>query len=84
MEIKLKAIGVVHTGATEAEIRGEHRDLNGELEIYPEFEPALEGIDGCSHLFVIFYFHKLRMEQMGHLQVKPKRLVKKGFKNWKS
>jgi tRNA-Thr(GGU) m(6)t(6)A37 methyltransferase TsaA len=50
------------------------------LKIFPEFEAALEGIDGYTHLFVIGYFHKLRPDQIGPLQVKPRRLVNRGFK----
>jgi tRNA-Thr(GGU) m(6)t(6)A37 methyltransferase TsaA len=79
-EIMFKAIGQVRTQASEADIRGEAKDLEAELEIYPEFEGALEGIDGYSHLFVLCYFHKLRPDQIGPLQVKPRRLVNKGFK----
>jgi tRNA-Thr(GGU) m(6)t(6)A37 methyltransferase TsaA len=54
--------------------------LEGELEIYGEFEPALQGIDGYSHLFVLAYFNRLRPDQIGPLQVKPKRLINRGFK----
>jgi tRNA-Thr(GGU) m(6)t(6)A37 methyltransferase TsaA len=79
-DIVFKAIGQVRTQADEADIRGEKNEVEGELEIYPEFESALEGIDGYSHLFVLCYFHRLRSEQIGPLQVKPKRLVKRGFK----
>jgi tRNA-Thr(GGU) m(6)t(6)A37 methyltransferase TsaA len=80
MEIKFKPVGIVRTNATEAQVKEAEGGLEGELEFYPEFEPALEGIDGYSHLFVLCYFHKLRAEQIGPLQVKPKRLVKMGFK----
>lgn len=79
-EIIFKAIGQVRTQASEADIRGESKDVEGELEIFPEFEAALEGIDGYSHLFVLGYFHKLRPEQIGPLKVKPTRLVRRGFK----
>jgi tRNA-Thr(GGU) m(6)t(6)A37 methyltransferase TsaA len=79
-EIEFKAIGKVRTRASESDIRGELKDVEAELEIYPEFEAALEGIDGYSHLFVLGYFHKLRPDQIGPLQVKPRRLVKRGFK----
>jgi tRNA-Thr(GGU) m(6)t(6)A37 methyltransferase TsaA len=79
-EIIFKAIGQVRTQASESDIRGEAKDLEAELEIYPEFEAGLEGIDGYSHLFVLGYFHKLRADQIGPLQVKPKRLVNRGFK----
>jgi len=79
MEIKFKSIGVVHTKGTDAEIR-EKGNLDGELEIYPEFEEGLQGIDGYSHLLVLVYFDRLRPEQIGPLQVKPRGLVRKGFK----
>ena len=79
MEIVFKSIGVVHTKGSDAEVR-ERGDLEGELEIYPEFTDALDGIDGYSHLFVLVYFDRLRPEQIGPLKVKPRGLLKKGFK----
>jgi tRNA (adenine37-N6)-methyltransferase len=79
-EITFKAIGQVRVQASEADIRSESKEIEAELEIFPEFEAALEGIDGYSHLFVLGYFHKLRPDQIGPLQVKPRRLVQKGFK----
>ncbi|MBI4525057.1 MAG: tRNA (N6-threonylcarbamoyladenosine(37)-N6)-methyltransferase TrmO [Deltaproteobacteria bacterium] len=80
MEILFKPVGVVRIKATEQEIKTESREVEGVLEIYPEFEPALEGLEGYSHLFVISYFHELRPDQIGPLQVKPKRLVQRGFR----
>jgi tRNA-Thr(GGU) m(6)t(6)A37 methyltransferase TsaA len=79
-EIMFKAIGQVKTRASEADIRRETKGLEAELEVFPEFEAALEGIDGYSHLFVLCYFHQLRPDQIGPLQVKPMRLIKRGFK----
>ena len=79
MEIKLRPIGVVRVQATDEQVRQEEGEIEGELEIFPEFEPALNGLEGYSHIFLIFYFHKLRPEQIGLLQVKPKRLLKRGF-----
>jgi tRNA (Thr-GGU) A37 N-methylase len=63
-EIVFKPIGQVKTQSSESDIRAEHKDLEGELEIYAEFEPALEGIDGYSHLFVLGYFDRLRPDQI--------------------
>jgi tRNA-Thr(GGU) m(6)t(6)A37 methyltransferase TsaA len=81
MKIELTPIGLVRTEATDDEVRELRRDLvEGELEIHPEFEPALEGIDGFSHLFVLCYFHKLRPEQVGPLKVRPRGLLRRGFK----
>jgi tRNA-Thr(GGU) m(6)t(6)A37 methyltransferase TsaA len=79
MEIKFKSIGVVRTAATNEKIK-EKRDAEGELEIYPEFEEGLDGVDGYSHLFVIVYLDRLRPEQVGPLKVKPRGLLRKGFK----
>ncbi len=79
-EIIFKPIGQVKTQSSEADIRGESKDVTGQLEIYAEFEPALAGIDGYSHLFVLGYFNRLRPDQIGPLQVKPRRLVNRGFK----
>lgn len=78
-DVKFKPIGVVHTKGSDAEVR-EKGDLEGELEIYPELEDGLQGIDGYSHLLVLVYFDRLRPEQIGPLQVKPRGLLRRGFK----
>jgi tRNA-Thr(GGU) m(6)t(6)A37 methyltransferase TsaA len=81
MKIEFAPIGVVRTRATDDEVRASGREaLESELEIFSEFEPGLEGLDGFSHLFVLGYFHKLRPEQIGPLKVKPRGLLRKGFK----
>jgi tRNA-Thr(GGU) m(6)t(6)A37 methyltransferase TsaA len=79
-EIIFEPIGQVKAAFDEDEVRAEAKELEGQLEIYAEFEPALEGIDGYSHLFVLAYFDRLRADQVGPLQVKPRRLVNRGFK----
>jgi tRNA-Thr(GGU) m(6)t(6)A37 methyltransferase TsaA len=30
----------------------------GQIEILPEFEPGLEGLEGFSHIIVLFHFHR--------------------------
>lgn len=79
MDINFKPIGVIHTQATDIEVK-EDGDRAGEIEIYPEFADGLAGIDGYSHLFVLVYFDRLRPEQIGPLKVKPRGLVRRGFK----
>ncbi|HSQ79367.1 MAG TPA: tRNA (N6-threonylcarbamoyladenosine(37)-N6)-methyltransferase TrmO [Candidatus Bathyarchaeia archaeon] len=32
----------------------------GEIEVRPEFEGGLEGLEGFSHIIVLFHFHKAR------------------------
>ncbi len=79
MQITFTPIGVIHTRASDAEVR-EKGEREAEIEIYQEFAPGLDGIDGYSHLFVLGYFHRLRPEQIGPLKVKPRGLVRRGFK----
>ena len=78
MEIRFKPIGMIHTRASDDEAKAGGQE--GDLEIFPEFADALDGIDGYSHLFVLTYFHRLRPEQMGPLKVKPRALLRRGFK----
>ncbi len=79
MEIRFTPIGVIHTTSSDAEVKGTG-DRDGEIEIYPEFADGLDGIDGYSHLFVLAYFDRLRPEQIGPLKVKPRGLLRRGFK----
>lgn len=79
MDITFRPIGVIHTDASEAQVRATG-DRQGEIEVYPEFAAGLDGIDGYSHLFLLIYFDRLRPEQIGPLKVKPRGLVRRGFK----
>jgi tRNA-Thr(GGU) m(6)t(6)A37 methyltransferase TsaA len=78
-KIELRPIGVVHTHASDDQIREEKKEVEGVVEILPAFEEALEGLDGYSHIFIISYLHKLRPEQIGPVRVKPKRATRRGF-----
>lgn len=79
-KIVLKPIGVIHTDASDRQIKEEKREAEATVEVFPEFEEALEGLDGYSHLFIISYLHKLRPDQIGFMKVKPKRATRRGFK----
>jgi tRNA-Thr(GGU) m(6)t(6)A37 methyltransferase TsaA len=79
MEFVFKPMGVVHTQGNDADVK-EKGDLEREREIYPEFAGGLQEIDGYSHLFLLVYFDRLRPEQSGPLRVKPRGLVRRGFK----
>ena len=78
-KIVLKPIGVVHTNASDNQIKEENKEVEAVVEIFPEFEEALEGLDGYSHLLLLSYLHKLRPDQIGPLKVKPKRATRRGF-----
>lgn len=66
MEIKLKPIGIVHSPFKKKEDIESKKyacprgfdSVQGELEIFKEFEAGLKDIEGFSHLAVIFAFHK--------------------------
>ena len=79
-QMTLKPVGVVKAQASDNQIKKEHKEVEAVVEIFPEFEEALEGLDGYSHLFLLSYFHKLRHDQIGPLKVEPKRATRRGFK----
>ena len=78
--VRFKPVGIVHRKAADDEVRSGTPGLESEIEIYRQYEDALEGLEGFSHVFVLGYFHKLRPEQIGPLKVRPKRLTKYGLK----
>ena len=77
-----RPIGEVRVQASDDEVRGRGRELECEsrIEIFPEYQDALDGLNGFSHIFVLSVLHRLRSDQVGVLKVKPRRLMSKGFK----
>ena len=66
MEFKLKSIGIVHSPFKNTEDidskkfadAGGFDSVQGELEVFNEFEDGLKDIEGFSHLVVLFAFHE--------------------------
>jgi len=79
-QINLRPVGVVHTNASDDNVRLRTAESESRVEIFPEFQEALDGLEGFSHIFVLSYFNKLRQDQIGPLRVRPRRLLSKGFK----
>lgn len=79
-EVTFRPIGIVHRKASDEEVREGSSGLESEVEVYPQYRDALEGMEGFSHIFVVGYFHRLRPEQVGPLKVKPKRMIRYGLK----
>lgn len=79
-KVTFRPIGTVLTKASDDQMKEESKELDSTIEILPEFLDGLDGLDGCSHIFVLTYLNKLRPDQIGPLKVKPRRLLKKGFK----
>lgn len=68
--IILKPIGVVRTAAIGNEVRDKTR--TSQIVIHEDFVEALEGIIGFSHLFVLFFLHKIPNSQRKILKVHPR------------
>jgi tRNA-Thr(GGU) m(6)t(6)A37 methyltransferase TsaA len=69
-EIVLKPIGVVRTTTVGDEVKDKTRI--SQIIIHSELAEALEGVDGFSHLFVLFWLHKIPDEQRKTLKVHPR------------
>jgi tRNA-Thr(GGU) m(6)t(6)A37 methyltransferase TsaA len=71
-KIEITPIGVIHTPYREQRdipIQGRFKDdVEGWIELREEYVPALKDLDGFSHLFLIYHFHRSSEE---HLQGQP-------------
>ncbi|MCX6000766.1 MAG: tRNA (N6-threonylcarbamoyladenosine(37)-N6)-methyltransferase TrmO [Chloroflexi bacterium] len=80
-KIEVKPIGVVRTSLSREEVRaGWSKGVAAEIEVFPEYAEALEGIDGFSHLMVVLYMHETTEEQRRTLRQRPRRFLKYGLK----
>jgi tRNA-Thr(GGU) m(6)t(6)A37 methyltransferase TsaA len=72
MRIEYKPIGFVHSPFKSLkEIPSQPhyaKDINGQVEIVPEFEPGLKDLDGFSHIILVCHF---QMSSEFRLQVVP-------------
>ena len=79
MEIVLKPIGVVHTKHSDDEVRNSYFGVDGWVEIYPEYEEGLKGIEGFSHIIVLGFLHKVLERQRRVVEVRPRGLKRFGI-----
>jgi len=79
MKLCFKPIGIVHLEYSDEEVKNAPKGVEGVIEVYPEYEEGLEGIDDFSHIIAIFYLHKVTEEQKRVLKVKHKRLRRFGI-----
>ena len=78
MRILFKPIGYVRIDAPDEVVKEKWENLISKIEVLKEFEEALDGIEGFSHIIVLYYLHKISERRT--LKVKPRRLVKMGVK----
>ncbi|QOR95044.1 tRNA (N6-threonylcarbamoyladenosine(37)-N6)-methyltransferase TrmO [Thermosphaera chiliense] len=77
--IEVKPIGVVHVEAGDEEVKKSVNGVPGVVEIFPEYEQGLKGLEGFSHIILVTFLHKTSDRDRETLLVKPRRLVKYGF-----
>jgi tRNA-Thr(GGU) m(6)t(6)A37 methyltransferase TsaA len=70
MEIKMKPIGYVRRESKEEDIRD--RSLISKIVVRRDLVKALEGIEGFSHIYIIFYMHKVTEEEKRTLKAPPR------------
>jgi len=70
MEIKVKPIGHVKRSSKQEDVRD--KSLISEIVLRKGLTKALDGIEGFSHMFVVFYMHQVRKEAMKMLKVHPR------------
>ena len=70
--VRLRSIGHIETDATEDEIRKNRRNLVSRVIIDEDFSDGLVGLEGYSHLFVIYWMHKVPEIETKALKVHPR------------
>jgi tRNA-Thr(GGU) m(6)t(6)A37 methyltransferase TsaA len=79
--VQLKPVGVIRTVLSNDEVRESwHEGIEAEIEIFEEYAPALDRIEGFSHLMVLFYLHETTGAQRKTLQARPKRYLRYGLR----
>jgi len=71
-EIKYKPIGIIHSPfkepkGTPIQPAGA-KDINGRVELFPEYTEGLKDLTGFSHIILIYHFH---LSKKAPLKVKP-------------
>ena len=71
-EIKYTPIGIIHspfkkTKGTPIQPAGA-KDIDGTVEVFPEWAEGLEDVEGFSHIILIYHFH---LSKITPLKVKP-------------
>jgi tRNA-Thr(GGU) m(6)t(6)A37 methyltransferase TsaA len=69
-DIKLKPIGFVRRLSKGENVKD--RSLVSEIVVQKRLTEALEGLEGFSHVYVLFYMHEIPAEETKTLKVHPK------------
>lgn len=69
--IRFRPIGRVRCNFSEEELKTKRSSIVSEIIIDPKYATALDGLESYSHLFVIFYMHKVPLKETA-LKVRPR------------
>jgi len=69
-EIKLKPIGYVRRASKQEDVND--RSLVSKIVVRKGLAKALEGVEGFSHIFVVFYMHEVPKKETKKLKVHPR------------
>jgi tRNA-Thr(GGU) m(6)t(6)A37 methyltransferase TsaA len=61
MEFNIQPIGIIHSPFTEkgqTPIQPTRSQAIGSVEVYPEYVAGLQGLDGFSHIILLYVFHQ--------------------------
>jgi tRNA-Thr(GGU) m(6)t(6)A37 methyltransferase TsaA len=72
MEISLKPIGVVHNSVTMRK-KEDWQSIISEITVDENLTEALSGIDGFSHIIVIYWMHQTPQSERSLMKVHPRR-----------
>jgi tRNA-Thr(GGU) m(6)t(6)A37 methyltransferase TsaA len=57
----MKAIGIIHTPLTETgntPIQSSRSEIQGTIEVFPQYLEGLDGIEEFSHIYLLYGFHR--------------------------
>jgi tRNA-Thr(GGU) m(6)t(6)A37 methyltransferase TsaA len=60
MIFTLKPIGVIHSpfsDKAQTPIQSTRSQASGQVEVFPEYAPGLQGLEGFSHIYLLYAFH---------------------------
>jgi tRNA (adenine37-N6)-methyltransferase len=72
MEFIMEAIGIIHTPLMEksnSPIQSSRSDINGTIEVFPQYLEGLDGIEEFSRIYLLYGFHRANPEVS--LKVQP-------------
>jgi len=71
LELSLKQIGVIKN-PTKKRVPGSDGTPEAKIEVYDDFADGLDGVEGASHLLIIYWMHLLSPEDREILSVHPR------------